>query len=104
LTTLRRQTSAPPLPYTTLFRSIADLGADPRCREYQPYWAARAELLARAGANADARQAYDVAIGLEKDEAVRRFLQARRATLQDRSEEHTSELQSRENLVCRLLL
>src|SRR5690606_40412087 len=26
------------------------------------------------------------------------------ATIQDRSEEHTSELQSRENLVCRLLL
>src|SRR5436309_6084267 len=29
---------------------------------------------------------------------------ARRATVASRSEEHTSELQSRENLVCRLLL
>src|SRR5690606_40614173 len=31
-------------------------------------------------------------------------LQARSGTLSFRSEEHTSELQSRENLVCRLLL
>ncbi len=51
--------------------------ADARLTEYQPYWAARAELLARTGAHAEARQAYGLAIGLERDPAVRRFLQKR---------------------------
>ncbi len=55
------------------------LAADPRLREYQPYWAARAELSARCGAIEEARQAYEIAIGLERDPAVRRFLQQRRA-------------------------
>ena len=48
---------------------------------YQPYWAARAELLARVGARAEAEKAYRIAIGLERDEAVRRFLQKRAATV-----------------------
>jgi RNA polymerase sigma-70 factor (ECF subfamily) len=55
--------------------------ADPRLAEYQPYWAARAELLARTGAHGEARQAYEIAIGLERDAAVRRFLQQRQAAL-----------------------
>lgn len=57
------------------------LAGDGRLGEYQPYWAARAELLAKAGLCGDARQAFDVAIGLERDPAVRRFLQRRRAAL-----------------------
>jgi len=52
---------------------------DPRIAEYQPYWAARAELLVRAGEAAAARAAYDHAIGLEADPAGRRFLQQQRA-------------------------
>jgi RNA polymerase sigma-70 factor (ECF subfamily) len=48
---------------------------------YQPYWAARAALLARAGWPEDAVTAYDRAIGLEPDDAVRRFLQAKRDAL-----------------------
>lgn len=52
---------------------------DPRIAEYQPYWAARASLLARAGEREEARRAYDRAIGLEADPAVRRFLQQQRA-------------------------
>ena len=56
--------------------------ADPRLTEYQPYWAARAELLAKAGAVVDARHAYDIAIGLERDPAVRRFLAQRQAAVQ----------------------
>ncbi len=48
---------------------------DARLAEYQPYWAARAELLAKAGLSAEARQPYEIAIGLEHDPAVRRFLQ-----------------------------
>lgn len=47
--------------------------------EYQPYWAARAELLSRLGDVAAAREAYDQAIGLEADPAVRSFLKKRRA-------------------------
>jgi RNA polymerase sigma-70 factor (ECF subfamily) len=45
---------------------------------YQPYWAARAELLSRLGETVAAEEAYDQAIGLEADPAVRRFLQKRR--------------------------
>ena len=49
--------------------------------QYQPYWSARAHLLARSGARGQARDAYDRAIGLEIDPAVRCFLQARQAAL-----------------------
>lgn len=49
---------------------------EPRLRDYQPYWAARASLLARTGRVEEAREAYRLAIGLETDEAVRRYLQA----------------------------
>jgi RNA polymerase sigma-70 factor (ECF subfamily) len=51
--------------------------ADPRLRDYQPFWAARAHLLAACGRRAEAQQAYQRAIGLERDPAVRSFLQAR---------------------------
>jgi RNA polymerase sigma-70 factor (ECF subfamily) len=61
--------------------SLETLTSDKRLTEYQPFWAARAELLARTGACADARHAYEVAIGLERDPAVRRFLQQRQAAL-----------------------
>jgi RNA polymerase sigma-70 factor (ECF subfamily) len=57
------------------------LAADPRLRDYQPYWAARAELLARCGEAGAAAEAYRRAIGLESDPAVRRFLQQREAAL-----------------------
>jgi RNA polymerase sigma-70 factor (ECF subfamily) len=57
------------------------LGGDRRLIEYQPYWAARAGLLARSGAVEAASEAYDQAIGLEPDPAVRRFLQDRKAAL-----------------------
>ncbi len=39
--------------------------------EYQPYWAARADLLSRLGRRAEASEAYQRAIGLEADPAVR---------------------------------
>ncbi|HXW20935.1 MAG TPA: DUF6596 domain-containing protein [Roseiarcus sp.] len=58
--------------------AVAD---DPRLKQYQPYWAARADLLARLGERAEAETAYDQAIGLESDPAVRRFLQQRKARL-----------------------
>lgn len=57
------------------------LGDDKRLADYQPYWAARAGLLARLGNTPQAVEAYDRAIGLERDPAVRRFLQAKRTIL-----------------------
>src|SRR5262249_48685264 len=60
---------------------VADGG---RLAEYQPYWAARAGLLARADDVAAADAAYQRAIGLESDPAVRRFLQQRREQLRAR--------------------
>jgi RNA polymerase sigma-70 factor (ECF subfamily) len=54
---------------------------DERLNQYQPFWAARANLLARIGANNKAFEAYEVAIGLERDPAVRAFLQQRQAAL-----------------------
>jgi RNA polymerase sigma-70 factor, ECF subfamily len=58
--------------------ALPTLSDSPRLAEYQPYWAARAELLSRLGQTAAAGEAYDQAIGLEADPAVRRFLQKRR--------------------------
>ncbi|MGE5269020.1 MAG: RNA polymerase sigma factor [Thiohalocapsa sp.] len=54
---------------------------DARLADYQPYWAARAGLLARTGDVDGAEEAYQRAIGLESDPAVRRFLQQRRREL-----------------------
>jgi RNA polymerase sigma-70 factor (ECF subfamily) len=63
--------------------ALDQLADDDRLGEYQPWWAARAELLARTGAHVEARHAYSVAIGLERDDAVRRFLTRRQAALQN---------------------
>jgi RNA polymerase sigma-70 factor (ECF subfamily) len=61
--------------------AMDDLASDARVAEYQPYWAARAALLAKAGAHSEARRAYELAIGLERDPAVRRFLMRQQAGL-----------------------
>jgi RNA polymerase sigma-70 factor (ECF subfamily) len=58
------------------------LADDRRLADYQPFWAARAELLARVGDAPAAAAAYERAIGLERDPAVRRFLARRRAELE----------------------
>jgi RNA polymerase sigma-70 factor (ECF subfamily) len=62
-------------------RLLDAVAADARLVEYQPYWAARAELLGRMGDVATAAEAYQLAIGLEADPAIRRFLQQRRGAL-----------------------
>jgi RNA polymerase sigma-70 factor (ECF subfamily) len=61
--------------------ALAALADDARLASYQPYWAARAGLLARIGDAPAADVAYERAIGLEADPAVRRFLERRRASL-----------------------
>jgi RNA polymerase sigma-70 factor, ECF subfamily len=65
----------------TALRQLDALAGDPRLVAYQPYWAARAVLLAGAAMTVEAKAAYQRAIGLEPDPAVRRFLTARLAAL-----------------------
>src|SRR5690606_39580299 len=86
-------------PYTTLFRSARFRRA--QCRHRHPRQRRPSRALPRTrglGRGGDHR----------RDELVRRPRgqpsARRRLSLAARSEEHTSELQSRENLVCRLLL
>jgi RNA polymerase sigma-70 factor (ECF subfamily) len=62
--------------------ALQNVASDTRLAEYQPYWAARAELLAKTGARSEAHDAFEIAIGLERDPAVRRFLQKRQAALE----------------------
>ena len=65
-------------------QALDALAADPRLAQHQPYWAARADLLARGDRLVEADQAYAQAIGLQTDPAVRRFLLRRRARLATR--------------------
>jgi predicted RNA polymerase sigma factor len=61
--------------------ALDEIADDARLAQYQPYWAARAAVLAKTGADKEAREAYELAIGLERDPAVRQFLQRRQSTL-----------------------
>jgi predicted RNA polymerase sigma factor len=63
----------------TALEAMQVVAGDARLVEYQPYWTARAELLAKAGRHGEARHDYEIAIGLERDLAVRRFLERRRS-------------------------
>src|SRR3712207_7665349 len=85
---IRRPPRSTLFPYTTLFRSLKDRGpVVHRVREY-----VHLRVLPGDG------------LSVQPDEVggvhVRMLLEVR----EDRSEEHTSELQSRQYLVCRLLL
>ncbi len=66
---------------TAGLEALSDLEGDERLTTYQPYWAARAALLARAREFDAADAAYERAIGLERDSAVRAFLQQRQSAL-----------------------
>src|SRR3712207_8879138 len=87
-------------PYTTLFRSD-DAPARVRARAPDRAPARRAALALRAGR----RERASAHHGRARRPAHRRPRVAERlAMTPPRSEEHTSELQSRQYLVCRLLL
>jgi RNA polymerase sigma-70 factor (ECF subfamily) len=60
-----------------------------RIKAYQPYWAVRAHLLQRLRREEEARQAFDRAIGLEEDPAVRRFLIERKASVDSSAKERS---------------
>jgi RNA polymerase sigma-70 factor (ECF subfamily) len=55
-----------------------------RVAAYQPYWALRADLLRRSGADTAAADAYRRATGLSEDPAVRRFLAEQAAAIDER--------------------
>jgi RNA polymerase sigma-70 factor (ECF subfamily) len=61
--------------------ALEAIAKEPRIADYQPYWAARADLLTRTGEKSAAEAAYRRAIGLERDPAVRGFLERRRDAL-----------------------
>ena len=63
--------------------ALDQIAADPRLVDYQPYWAARADVLAQLG-RSEAAQAYERALGLTRDDAVRRFLAERSAAARSR--------------------
>src|SRR3712207_7618356 len=93
---IRRPPRSTLFPYTTLFRSKALEVAIDAAR------AAGAILLADFHRPGGARGGEDKAdADVEAEHEIRRRLLA---AFPDRSEEHTSELQSRQYLVCRLLL
>src|SRR3712207_8587973 len=87
---IRRPPRSTPLPYTTLFRSL-------RVAEQQQ--------VLRRDARGDGRSERELA-GLVDDEKVEGAPRhpVRVREVPRRSEEHTSELQSRQYIVCRLLL
>ena len=58
-------------------QALDAVAPDRRLADYQPFWAARADLRQRAGDTAGAKLAYLRAIGLEGDPAVRAMLQER---------------------------
>src|SRR5260370_27387118 len=84
---IRRPPRSTLFPYTTLFRSALALAAQPARRQ-------GGRRRRRGGAAGGGRQR-----GVRRPRAVRD-----RGRRTPRSEEHTSELQSHLNLVCRLLL
>src|SRR3712207_7073984 len=86
---IRRPPRSTLFPYTTLFRSPA------RTRDRAPHAERAVALLALGEGGGDDR---------ERGRRGQRRAEALQGPRTDRSEEHTSELQSRQYLVCRLLL
>src|SRR3712207_7901574 len=82
---IRRPPRSTLFPYTTLFRSHARRGEELQRRQDAAVDPAALDVALAAVVDLDPRVAHDAALEL-------------------RSEEHTSELQSRQYLVCRLLL
>src|SRR5947208_3703562 len=83
---IRRQPTSTLFPYTTLFRSGNDLASDRRAQEDRQRKERQVDQRRRTAAGRD-----------QAGQLVFLFVD-------DRSEEHTSELQSPDHLVCRLLL
>src|SRR3712207_6866887 len=89
---IRRPPRSTLFPYTTLFRSEGGIKA-----EHQA-------VRERAGLFDVSHMGEVVFRGPDAEKAVQRLVTRDVSRLAERSEEHTSELQSRQYLVCRLLL
>src|SRR5690349_23652226 len=89
---IRRPPSSTLFPYTTLFRSgqLVERG-DVAVHAEDPFGGDEAAAEPAPVARKDRAEAFGVVVGVD-------------AEPRPRSEEHTSELQSRRDLVCRLLL
>ena len=61
--------------------ALDGLAAEPGATDFQPWWAVRAHLLAAAGRAQEAAAAYERAVGLSTDDAVRDHLRRRAASL-----------------------
>src|SRR3712207_7749492 len=96
---IRRPPRSTLFPYTTLFRSVRLGGGDHD--ERRPGLAE--QLVGRVGALAEAAE-HRVQRGDEGGDVAQQLTAEDLADDPARSEEHTSELQSRQYLVCRLLL
>src|SRR3712207_8716281 len=94
---IRRPPRSTPFPYTTLFRSYL-LDTSAAARVPAPQVADRVVPLLSAGLLATC-----AALDLEALYSARSPQEYRQVRADRRSEEHTSELQSRPYLVCRLL-
>src|SRR3712207_7392198 len=94
---IRRPPRSTLFPYTTLFRSVEELGATDELVELAHAEPGH-ELAHFLG---DEEKVVHHVLGLALELAPEHRVLGRDA---DRSEEHTSELQSRQYLVCRLLL
>src|SRR3712207_8030042 len=96
---IRRPPRSTLFPYTTLFRSAED--------ELEPAAEALRDLRLDVGRELVDLVLWEVVAVPDDDAAVLEVVDELRLRLRrrvDRSEEHTSELQSRQYLVCRLLL
>src|SRR5258707_10708132 len=89
---IRRPPRSTLFPYTTLFRSTRHIRAGQRAAAYRSRRANAWDRTGRPG------------IHRERNSQRQAPCAARVARVRLRSEEHTSELQSRQYLVCRLLL
>src|SRR5690606_40110513 len=98
---MRRRLRSTLFPYTTLFRSNATVSVDP-----DRLFGRHLAVLGNTGSGKSCSVAGLIRWSLEAAKKKRGASPNARFIVLDpnRSEEHTSELQSRENIVCRLLL
>src|SRR2546430_11431866 len=99
---IRRPPRSTLFPYTTLFRSLcSDVERVPRLHAQIP---ARRRVIALRLTYQLQPEARVGLVHLDRSPGQRPLAEGRPARALERSEEHTSELQSQSNLVCRLLL
>src|SRR5690606_42106086 len=101
---LRRPRTPPLFPYTTLFRSLKQQMDKPQAVYEEPANLFVAKFLGNPPINTYEAKIKNGQLMIHDGSVVERGFDVEdQDVIMGRSEEHTSELQSRENLVCRLL-